>query len=244
MIEELASLGLEEKEARLYLAALELGEATVRQLADAADIGRTNAYDILGRLERNGLISHVDEGASGRRLVVPTDPQRLVERWEEQRRRLDSLVPRLRAMHRGNASQTRVRYFDGVEGILSVLYSTLRSNGPLQGILSMADLLTVPGEPAMADYIAERIRRGLELRVVRSRVKEVDPVWPTDPASLRELRYAPDDQVFTMTMFIGDDSVAVLSSRRETFGMVIESAEYAALQRNLFEVLWSVSSPT
>lgn len=62
----------------------------MRQLADAADIGRTNAYDILGRLESRGLVAHVDDGATGRKLVVPTDPQRLVERWEEQRRRLDS----------------------------------------------------------------------------------------------------------------------------------------------------------
>jgi sugar-specific transcriptional regulator TrmB len=243
VIDKLTSLGLDEKEAKLYLAALELGQATVRQLSDAADIGRTNAYDIIGRLEQRGLLSHVDDGAAGRRLVVPTDPQRLIERWDEQRRRLDGLVPELRAMYRGNASQARVRYFDGAEGILSVLYSTLHSKGPLVGILSMTDLLSGPGKDAMDDYIAERIRRGLDLRVIRSRQKEIDPIWPTEPADRRELRYAPDEQVFTMTMFIADDSVAVLSSRRETFGMIIESAEYAELQRNLFEVLWRSSTP-
>jgi HTH-type transcriptional regulator, sugar sensing transcriptional regulator len=243
MIDELAALGLDEKEARLYLAALELGESTVRKLADAAGVGRTNAYDILERLERRGLVSHLDEGTAGRRLILATDPQRLVERWEEQRRKLDSLVPSLRAMHQGSAVNARVRYYEGVEGILSVLYSTLRSSGPLAGILSMKDLLVVPGRAAMADYIAERVKQGLHLRVIRSQQKEVVPVWPTDPDELRELRYAPDDRVFTMTMFISDDSVAVLSSRRESFGMTIESAEYAELQRNMFEVLWGASTP-
>jgi HTH-type transcriptional regulator, sugar sensing transcriptional regulator len=33
-----------------------------------------------------------------------------------------------------------------------------------------------------------------------------------------------------------------LSSARETFAMVIESQEYAEMQRNFFEVLWSVSA--
>ena len=47
-----------------------------------------------------------------------------------------------------------------------------------------------------------------------------------------------------MTMIIGQDEVAVMSSRRENFAMMIESAEYAQMQAHLFEVLWSVSSTT
>jgi hypothetical protein len=34
----------------------------------------------------------------------------------------------------------------------------------------------------------------------------------------------------------------MLSSTRENFALVIESAEYAEMQRNLFEVLWSASA--
>ena len=38
------------------------------------------------------------------------------------------------------------------------------------------------------------------LRVVRSREKEAGPdIWPSSAADLRELRWAPDGAVFTMT---------------------------------------------
>ncbi|MGH3386480.1 MAG: hypothetical protein ACRDO1_18015 [Nocardioidaceae bacterium] len=47
-----------------------------------------------------------------------------------------------------------------------------------------------------------------------------------------------------MTTIIGQDEVAVMSSRRENFAMMIESAEYAQMQTHLFEVLWATSSTT
>jgi len=43
-------------------------------------------------------------------------------------------------------------------------------------------------------------------------------------------------------MIIGPNAVAMLSSTRENFALVIESAEYAEMQRNLFEGLWSASA--
>ena len=47
-----------------------------------------------------------------------------------------------------------------------------------------------------------------------------------------------------MTTIIGADTVAVISSRREQFAMMLDSSEYARTQTNLFEVLWQVSTPT
>ncbi len=47
-----------------------------------------------------------------------------------------------------------------------------------------------------------------------------------------------------MTTYIYDETVTIISSRRENFAMTIESAEFAALQRQLFEALWSASTPS
>ncbi|WP_133206717.1 MULTISPECIES: hypothetical protein [Arthrobacter] len=60
----------------------------------------------------------------------------------------------------------------------------------------------------------------------------------------REARYAPPGQVFTMTTIIGAESVAVISSHKEQFAMMIDSREDAAIQSNLFDILWNVSGIT
>jgi len=47
MINELEKLGLNEKEARVYLALLELGESNIQGLSAKSSVKRTTVYDIL-----------------------------------------------------------------------------------------------------------------------------------------------------------------------------------------------------
>lgn len=248
MWQELVHAGLEPKEARFYLAVLDMSRPTVAEAAERADVSRTNAYDITKRLVHRGLISITEVGPNGkpagrgRGVLTANDPGHLLEEWAERKELLDSLVPKLRAMRSKGGNQPRVRYLEGAGGIKSALFETLSWPAPLRGILSMKDLLSVPGQAAMNEYIQGRRDRQLWLRVVRSPERDYDKGWPTNPADYRESRYAPAEYVFTMTMVIGHDEVAVMSSRRENFAMMIESAEYARMQANLFEVLWAASS--
>ncbi|MGH3357794.1 MAG: TrmB family transcriptional regulator [Nocardioidaceae bacterium] len=250
MWDELVHIGLEPKEARFYLAVLGMHRPTVAEAADRAEVSRTNAYDITKRLVHRGLLSVTEVGPTGkpagrgRGVLSANDPGQLLDDWELRKKKLDSLVPRLRAMRPKGGSHPRVRYLEGAAGIRAALFETLSWPSPLRGILSMRDLLSVPGQSAMNEYIAGRRERSLKLRVVRSPEKDYEHGWPTSATDLRESRYAPSGYIFTMTTIIGVDAVAVMSSRQENFAMMIESAEYAELQTNLFEVLWAASHTT
>ena len=241
--EALARIGIGGKRARFYLAALELGEAPVHMVAQKAGISRTTAYDLLARLVDEGLVSRVEK--DGRYHIAAEDPGRLLGVLEDRRRGVESLLPELRSLWSASGLRPRIRVHEGREGIKTVLHDTLSCRSrQLCGILSMSDLLEVPGRAAMEEYVAARIARGVRLRVVRSRAKEAGPdIWPSRAEDLRELRYAPDGTVFTMTMWTYDDRVSIISSRREHFGMIIESGEFSMLMSNLFGVLWQASAP-
>jgi sugar-specific transcriptional regulator TrmB len=241
--DKLAALGLDEKEQRFYLATLQLGSAPVTAIAERAGVTRTNGYDLLARLERRGLVAQV--ASKGVRHVVAEDPVVFISNWERTRTLLDDLVPELKSLFNASDLKPRIRFHEGSDGIWKALWETLDCrSGPLLGILSMSELLDVPGAAAMAQYIAERKRRGLELRVLRSIRRETENIWPTSDEDLRELRYAPPSVDLGMTMYIHDDKVTYLSSKRENYGMVIESRELAALNRSLFGGLWTISRPT
>lgn len=241
--DELNRLGLDSKEARFYLAALELGQAPVRVIADKAGISRTNAYDVLGRLHRKGVVTHVERGTAKRKKrydVVAEDPVRLLSMVEEQRKAADAILPDLRSIFSRSTVRPRIRVYEGPEGIRTVLYDTLNCRSKLLcGILSMRDLLDVPGRAETERYISERVKAGIFLRVLRSREKDTGDIWQTGASELREVRYTPPGLVFTMTTWIYDEKVAIVSSRRENFGMTIESEEFARMQQNLFNVLWT-----
>lgn len=249
MLEELEQVGLEHIEARFYLAVLGLDRPTVAEAASAANVTRTNGYDITKRLIAKGLVSTTEMGSRGkgrgsrtRQVLIANDPKTLIELWDAKKQVLDEIVPRLKAMQRKPGLTPRVRYLEGTAGIRHALFETLDWKSPLNGILSMRDLMAVPGTQAMKEYIDGRRKRGLHLRVVRSPERDFVDGWPTSERDLRETRYAPTGKVFTMTMIIGEDTVAIISSQQENFAMMIDSPEYASMQYKLFEILWGTSS--
>jgi sugar-specific transcriptional regulator TrmB len=240
--ETLARLGLDGKRARFYLAALELGEAPITRVARKAGVSRTTAYDLLARLAREGLVTQVAK--SGRIHVLAEEPGALLQALDQRRALLCGVIPELRSFFNRSRVKPRIHTYEGADGVRAVLIDRLTCRSKrLRGILSMADLLEVPGREEMEELIARRVAAGIHLQAVRSRAKEVDPIWPSSAAELRELRYAPEGLVFTMTTYIYDHKVSLISSRRENFGMIIESEEFAAMQDHLFEVLWQASTP-
>lgn len=60
LVTELARLGFSEKEAETYLAVVELGEATLSDVADAADVSKRYAYDVCERLDADGFLEMQD----------------------------------------------------------------------------------------------------------------------------------------------------------------------------------------
>jgi len=241
MKEKLAAVGLDEKEQRFYLAALELGGAPVTMVATRAGVTRTNGYDLLARLERRGLLIQI-HGEEGIRQVIPADPNVLIREWEQTRVMLDELVPELRSMFNSTPRKPRIRFHEGEDGIRHALQATLECQSKhLYGILSMHELLEVPGPAWMDSYIAERISRGIQLDVVRSYSRETEPIWPAAHNDLRQLRLAPSELDLGMTAYICDDTVIYISSKNENYALTIESRELASLQKSLFQSLWRLS---
>lgn len=236
----LSQLGLQDTEARFYVAALELGEAPVRDVAEKAGISRTNAYDVFSRLRDQGLVSEVGGGNAKTIIVMAEPPEQLYAIFEQRRQRLRGLMPELNSLHVRSRSKPRVRYFQGLDGIKKVLNDTLSARSKLLfGILSMRDLYQVPGRAWMDDLVRRRIEAGVMLRVIRSQVNDMHAQWAQSEDELRQLRYAPADFVFSMTTYVYDEKVALISTQRESFAMTIESADFAAMQTHLFEALWA-----
>lgn len=241
MDKKLQALGMDDKELRFYLAALELGSASVTEVAMRAGVSRTNGYDLLERLERRGLVAQESEGA-GTRRVIPEDPSVLLRDWERRKLVLNELVPELRSLYNGSPRKPRTRIYEGTEGINRALWETLECRSKvLMGVLSMHELLEVPGPQWMDGFIAERVKRGIQLKVIRSPMRETENIWPSSAEELRELRFAPANLDLGMTMYINDDKVTYVSSKAENYALVIESRELASLNRAFFQSLWTMA---
>lgn len=239
--EKLARLGIGGSLYKVYRAAIELGTVSVAELAAGAGLPRTTTYDVVLRLEEEGLL-RID-GAGRKRSVVPQDPSVLLEYVAARRAMVTEMMPELRSMYNHAKGKPKTRFYEGEEGIRTVLWDSLRAGLPLRATFSMSELREVPGLEEIDRYRDARIAKGINMRVVRSRSRDTDDIWPTSEAELRELRWAPPDATVSMTTLIYGHCVALLSSKRENYGLIIESEEYSAHQSTLFDALWRVSTP-
>lgn len=240
--QQLARIGIDGKLYLAYIAALELGEAPVQLVAKKAGFGRTTAYHLLAKLEEDGLIRMVEH--AGKRHVVAEDPVVILQRLDMQRQVIGDLLPQLRSIYNRAKSKPEIRFYEGTEGILTVLQDTLTSRSKkLLGILSVHELVETPGLVEFERHVAERVQRGISLRVLRSESRDVANIWPTSAEQLRELRYAPPNVLLSMTTYIYDDKVSFISSKKENYGMIFQSEELARLHESLFEGIWAISTP-
>src|SRR3546814_10970174 len=120
---KLSRIGISGVLYKLYAAAIELGEAPISAVAARAGVVRTSAYNALGRLEQEGLVSF--QTRDGQRCVIAHDPTVLLERVEGRRQMLNELMPQLRSMYNAALGKPQIRFYEGEQGILTALWEPL-----------------------------------------------------------------------------------------------------------------------
>lgn len=120
----LEEIGLSEKEAKVYLALLEVDSDTINDLAKKTGINRTTVYPVLESLSKKGLVSEVQKGKITTFSAEP--PERLETFMERQKallteraNRLKDVVPQLKSIQRETGERPIIKYFEGRDGAIS-----------------------------------------------------------------------------------------------------------------------------
>ncbi len=109
----LSKTKLTNNQARVYLATLQLGKATVSEIATAADIKRSLTYLILEQLQATGFVNPVP--GFKKRVYTATDPNALATELERTAHDFKEMLPYLRSMQR-KAGKPYITYYSGIEG--------------------------------------------------------------------------------------------------------------------------------
>lgn len=243
MLNELRDAGLSDNEAKTYLAMLELGPATILQIAAKAGINRPTAYVQVESLKRRGLVTVQTKGK--RSLFVPESPAQLESMLERQakdvelrKERLSGALPELTAMYNLGELKPVVRFFEGIAGLRKMQDDFLKSREKvLYGISNLDQVLKVFPQQRK-EYTAMRIAKGIRTRFIYTSVK--GKIFPAiEPEALRESRYiAPHRLPYTADISIWDDNVGIASLSGRLFGTIITQREVADSFKGLFELLW------
>ena len=242
LLTELQNLGLSDKEAAVYFAALEMGQATADQLAKHAKIKRSTTYAYIESLMQKGLMSSFESGR--KTYFTPESPKNIERLFDAERKNLDKrkenlqeVLPDLNQLFEGAGERPEVRFFTGKEGIVSIREEVLLCKDKNISVLFAIDAMSkVFSREERVDYTNRRIKKEIKVRILYT--KDDGPL--TDPVSQYDKRKRIEFDEFSLgsDMVIFDDKVALMSMRGNLFGVIIQSVEISKSQLAMFDLIW------
>lgn len=245
LIFRLQRLGLDEKEARVYIAALELGPSPVQKISQRAGVPRATTYLVLDALRERGLVTTFQQGKKTFYVVEsPEQLERLVaERLaeaNEQKSLLDGLVGELKSRGQFRATQERpiVRFYEGAEALKGFVRDIIRyAEGEILGIISYdsAEALLKKAGLSWEDVGKRRQRVGVQRRVIYTWQKKAP-----DPSRVaKNAVYVPYEQFpCSSDITIAGKRVGFVPYNEPIRAVVIEDAAISQNMRAIFDLLW------
>mgnify|MGYP001563016725 CR=1 FL=1 len=242
-LELLTGFGLKPQEAKVYLACLKLGQVTVSQVAKDSGMQRTFIYDILADLTKRGIVSEVDVAGKKQFRAISIESFRFL--LKEKFERFEAFIPELRTLE-AQTDSPNVRFFEGKDGIKSVLQDTL-DQPPGSEILCYSNAQGFYTKEYEFEqwYVGERAKRKIHMRFLAPDNPETLEYVKNDKKHRRTSRVVPQDLFsFPAEIDIYGNKVAIITLRREMAAMIIESADLADMQRMIFELAWRGAKET
>lgn len=221
----LRSLGLNEKQCRVYLASLRLGPSLVQSVAAHAKMNRTSTYDILHSLERLGFVSYSLTG--GKRYYQALAPKKLLGIAREKEMLLRKALPELDAIAQSVVKKPKIEVYVGYNGIKSLFEDILRNATTLYSLASKKQLVRL-FKFAFPHFVEERVRRGIKARLI------IDDVPLSPDAEYRILKAR-----LRTAMWLYNGRIVLISlEEREPVGILIHERNFYHMQRILFDIIW------
>ena len=237
--QNLQNFGVSSKEARVYLAALELGEASPKQLAAQAGIVRTTLYEMLPRLFRKNLLNTVIKGK--RRYLVPESPERLLAQRQADLYTLKQAQPEFLALFNKIKEKPKVYFFEGPEGIKKIYEDILENKRNVRAFVGTDNIDEKLLRYLLEDYEPRRIEGQIFVRNITNENINLEKIMPTGEESLRENRIISRRKYpISLEIVIYGDKVGYLTIQKtsKSIALLVENKEIADSMKSIFELCW------
>ena len=238
--EVLVKIGLNDKEAKVYLAMLALGPATAYRIAPKAGIKRSISYVVLESLQSHGLVSVVPEGE--RKLFVASDPGKLLGEIEQKKELYKRFLPNLEALYLESSKKEKpqVQFFEGKEAVLG-LYEKIYESKDVAFFSTIRDILS-----EFPDFPKKLNQKAIQGKV---RVRELLTMSPSDIAygktmehnNFFQQRFAVGIGEFFTDNCLFDGQVAFFAFDPFLYAVLVRSDGVYKSLKTLYEFAWAAA---
>ena len=238
LLSALINIGLSEKEAQVYMAAMSLGPSSVAGIASASGIKRTTVYSIFQELSRKGLMREEIKGWKA--FYVAESPEKLETIVDQMREEVKKNMPEFTAMFNLHSSGAFIKYYEGIESVKGVY------NGLLKEIKAHEDYLVIgdtrqwldQDHEFFMDFTRRRAKLNINIRILIQESEVAREHKKMEKAFNETIKIMPPDSKLTTNMVIIPHKVVINQLTPPILAMVIENDSMVQMNRELFEIIW------
>ncbi|MDO8524462.1 MAG: helix-turn-helix domain-containing protein [bacterium] len=234
----LLDLGLNEKEASVYLVALTLGPSTVLKIATSAELKRTTVYSVIESLKQKGLMSIEIKG--WKKLFAAESPEKLSLILEAKREHLKKSLPEFSLLYSQKDSESLIKYYEGIKAVKSVYENILKSMRPHDDYLVIGNQEIWLGLDKR--YFAKFVRQRAKLNINIKLILQDSPLARKHKEIERnfneKIKILPKKTSLNTNLIITPSRVIIHQLTLPAMAMVIENKNIANTHCELFDIIW------
>lgn len=241
LAKKLESVGLTEKQAKVYVAALFLGPSAVQRISEQAEVNRATTYVILAELAEMGLVSETIEGKKTLFVAEPPEAiERYLNRFEQEitarKAELKKSIKGLKDISRSEVSEAPVvRFYKGPEATKAVLSYLRRKSKKGDVVYAMSDVDEVL--KVLPDVLVSGPENRMKKKIASNLFYSGNVKLESDSKTNRQTIKLNSKVMADLNIY--SDRMTILSYKGDdSTGVVIESKEIVAVMRQLFELAW------
>ncbi len=242
MEEVLLKAGFTGNEAKVYLALLKLGSASVTEISQKSGVERTLIYGVLEKLMNKGLVSSVVR--INKKYFEPADPEKILDLLKERERTIEQALPELKNLYQSTEKQ-EIHHFKGINGVRNILEILLESAKiSKEWLIFGASRKTKEILPYyLPQFHRKRIELGINFKAIYS-VDSKERGLDVRKLKFTEVKFLPKEYATPTAISIAGDKVVILLwSVENPLGIIIESKEIVTDFKKYFNLLWRIAKP-
>jgi HTH-type transcriptional regulator, sugar sensing transcriptional regulator len=234
-IENLIEVGLASKEARIYLAVLHLGKATIADVAKKSKVKRMTVYQHIDDLLQKNL---VHKTAQGKRIFyVAESPEKIGKILDRKKKHFEKILPDLKSVFARSSHKPQIRFYEGIEGMRAIYDEMTKTSQTVYGTFSADKFYQVFNEHDNQKFFENLKANGAVIKDLVENTPFGKKYVKADFYKNNGVpKLLPEGFEVSVDLLVAGDKVSMMSFVN-LVGVIIENHEIAELQRNFIKFI-------
>lgn len=235
-LKTIEGLGLNSKEAGIYINCLQFGPIGVAELARRSGIQRTHVYDLAKKLINKGFLTQTFR--ENKKILSALPPKEVLKKQKEKLNKFEDCIPKLESLGSKENKRPKIIYYEGEKELKKMMEASTMGGG--ECLIFCDDLFyTKDNKEYQKNNVEQRLKSNTRCRLLAAITNAALESKKRDKKEARETRLLPKDLFEPKVLLAMYRDKTLVANHEKSFGFVVEDKGFSDTLQMIFDLIWN-----